>query len=213
MKNLGYELGFPVSTYWDLGINDSTAIWFYQYVRGEHRVIDYYEASGEGLEHYAKMLKEKPYIYADVSCYLPHDGNVRDLGSGRKRVSTLEDWGFVCDVDEVKMKVMDGIHAVRMFLRGNVFFDVNACDVGLDALASYQREFDNKLEVWREKPARNWATHGADAFRLLAVKIGHLSDDVREHRTGRRFIENKGVLKREVEAYNCLEADNSRGRY
>jgi hypothetical protein len=52
-----------VHTAWDLGMDDSTTIWFFQVVGREIRFIDYYEQSGEGLQHYADLLKEKKQQY------------------------------------------------------------------------------------------------------------------------------------------------------
>src|SRR3546814_11366720 len=78
-----WEPALPVHTAWDLGIGDSTAIWFCQRAGRETRLIDYYEASGVGLDHYARALGERPYVYGEH--LLPHDAEVRELGSGKSR--------------------------------------------------------------------------------------------------------------------------------
>ena len=80
-----HAAGHEVYTFWDLGMDDSTSIWFMQAIGRELRFIDYYEAQGEGLAHYAKVLKEKPYVYGDH--YMPHDAEVRELGTGTSRQS------------------------------------------------------------------------------------------------------------------------------
>ena len=98
----------PVHTSWDLGISDSTAIWFFQEVENQRRYIDYYEASGEGLVHYAKVLSESPYVYGEH--LQPHDIMVRELGSGRSRLEMLRELGISCRVAP-RISVQDGIEA------------------------------------------------------------------------------------------------------
>src|SRR3546814_12839972 len=78
-----HEPALPVNTFWDLGFNDTTAIWFHQRVGRENRFIDYVEGAGEGLAHYAQALGARPYN--DGAPYLPHDVEVGELGTGRTR--------------------------------------------------------------------------------------------------------------------------------
>ena len=87
-----HAAGHEVYTFWDLGMDDSTSIWFMQAIGRELRFIDYYEAQGEGLSHYAQVLKEKPYVYGDH--YMPHDADVRELGTGTSRKATAENLGI-----------------------------------------------------------------------------------------------------------------------
>lgn len=165
--NVPYEPGLPVYTAWDLGMHDSTAIWFAQIVQREVRLIDYYENSGMGLDHYAKVLDRKPYTYADH--YLPHDAKVRELSSGRSRVETLESLGikpFVVPVEGIE----EGINAVRLLLP-RCWFDVNKTEKGLEALRQYQREWDDKRRCFIARPRHDWTSHAADAFRYLALAL------------------------------------------
>lgn len=159
------ELG--VETWWDLGIGDSTAIWFTQSIGREIRVIDYYEASGEGLPHYAKKLQEKPYVYSKH--HAPHDIEVRELGSGRSRKETAQSLGLVFQVVP-NLSIEDGIEAARSLL-SRCWFDRERCARGLDALSSYHKAYDEKLKDWKSYPQHDWSSHAADAFRYLAV--GH----------------------------------------
>lgn len=159
-------------TAWDLGIDDSTAIWFYQQVGKEIRLIDYYEASGVGLEHYAKVLREKPYIYGNH--YLPHDAEVKELGTGMSRVETLAGFGIRADVVKIQ-RVEDGINAVRQLLPRCWFHSVN-CKQGLEALRLYRKEWDDKTQTFRLRPLHDWTSHAADAFRYLALSV---RDDVK----------------------------------
>ena len=85
-----YDENLPTETWWDLGLKDSTAIWFVQRHRDFLRVIDYYENSGEGLDFYADVLDSKGYKYDRHIA--PHDIKVRELGAdGQSRLeSALE---------------------------------------------------------------------------------------------------------------------------
>lgn len=156
-----------VTTAWDLGIDDATAIWFVQQVGREVRVIDYYEASGAGLEHYAKVLGEKPYTYARH--LLPHDVEHYELGTGKSRADVLR--GLGVKVTPLPLaKVEDGIQAVRSLLPRCVF-DAAACKQGIEALRQYQREWDDRLQSFKARPRHDWASHAADAFRYLAMGL------------------------------------------
>jgi phage terminase large subunit len=160
-----WEPQLPVSTWWDLGVSDSTAIWFTQAVGKEIRVIDYLESSGEGLQYYKKELDKKPYAYGR-HCG-PHDLEVRELGSGRSRKETAWDLGINFDVVP-NIPIADGINAVRMIIP-RCWFDREKCGRGLDALASYHKEWDDKANCFKDKPAHDWSSHAADAFRYFAV--------------------------------------------
>jgi hypothetical protein len=148
-----------------LRIGDSTTIWFWQAVGGEIRVVDFYEASGFGLEHYAKVLRDRRYRYG--ADYLPHDARVRELGTGRTRVETLTALGrrpaLVPD-----HKVEDGINAARLAFP-RIWFDRERCGEGLEALRQYRADFDERTKAFKDRPRHDWTSHAADAFRYLAM--------------------------------------------
>ena len=162
-----HEPTVPVHTAWDLGIGDATAIWFAQQVGKEVRIIDYYESSGVGLDHYVAHLKSKRYVYGDH--ILPHDVEVKELGTGRSRLEVLNSLGLEARVIPAQ-SVEDGINAARMLLP-RCWFDAAKCAQGLDALREYRAEFDEKNKVLKNRPLHNWASHGADAFRYLALGL------------------------------------------
>lgn len=165
--NVPWVQNRQVFTWWDLGIDDSTAIWFAQSIDGEVHLIDYYEASGVGLEHYAKVLKEKPYVYADRGHLLPHDVEVHDISTGKSRFAFLAGLGIRGRV--VPMRgVEDGINAAR-FILSRCRFDRTKCERGIEALRQYKREWDEKLKAFKQRPRHDWASHAADAFRYGAV--------------------------------------------
>ncbi len=160
-----YDPALPVETWWDLGVGDSTVIWFAQRSGPQVRLIDYYEASGVGLAHYAKVLQDKPYIYGDHVA--PHDIEVRELGSGKSRKETAAGLGVQFKVAP-RLSVDDGIDAVRNMLP-NCWFDIEKCDKGLEALRQYRKAWDEKGNMFRAAPLHDWTSHAADAFRYGAV--------------------------------------------
>lgn len=162
-----YNPGSAVITAWDLGFSDSTAIWFAQVIGQEVHVIDYYASSGVGLDHYARVLREKGYVYGDH--IFPHDVAVSELGTGTTRLETLRRLGLPGRVLKAT-RVDDGINAVRVLLP-RCWFDRGKCEAGLDALRMYQRDWDEKAQDFRSSPRHDWTSHGADAFRYLATGI------------------------------------------
>lgn len=161
-----YEPTQPVVTAWDLGIGDSTAIWFAQLIGREVRLIDYLESSGVGLDWYAKQLQSRPYVYADHM--LPHDADVSELGTGRRRIDVLRQLGLSQARIVKKLSVDDGIQAVRSLLP-RCWMDAAKCERGIDALRQYQREWDDERQAFKPKPLHDWTSHAADALRYLAV--------------------------------------------
>jgi phage terminase large subunit len=168
-----YDPAASVITSWDLGIGDSTAIFFAQYIGQEIHIIDYYEASGVGLDHYAKVLFEKGYHYEQH--ILPHDVRVKELGTGKSRLETLEALGIRNIEIAPKLAIEDGIQQARTML-AKCWFDEDRCGRGIEALRQYRRDFDEKNKAWRSRPLHDWTSHGADAFRYLAVGYRPVSD-------------------------------------
>ncbi len=162
-----WEPKLPVVTAWDLGIGDYTAIWFCQMLRSEVRLIDYYQASGMGLDHFSKLVHEKPYTYQEHLA--PHDIEVRELGTGKSRKEIARDLGIRFRVVP-KLSLEDGINAARMLLP-RCWFDEKACETGIQALREYRKEWSAELEQFRDKPRHDWTSHAADAFRYLAVGL------------------------------------------
>ena len=162
-----YDSHVPVVTYWDLGFNDSTSIWFVQEVGREIHVIDYLEEHGKGLEWYVEQIDAKPYRYSAHK--LPHDAEHHELSTGRTRTEFLRE----CGLDDIEImprskNVAEDIHAVRQILP-KCWFDRVKCEQGIKALAAYERKFDAKLKVYSDKPLHNWASHAADGFRYFAM--------------------------------------------
>jgi phage terminase large subunit len=157
-------------TAWDLGVGDSTAIWVAQVMGKEIRLLDYVENHGQGLEWYVNWIKENNYTQAEH--ILPHDVEVRELGTGKSRREILQSLGLSITVAP-KLSVDDGIQAVRQLLP-NCWFHPRVKQ-GLDCLRNYRRQYDEKRQVYYDKPLHDWSSHGSDAFRYLAVGMNQNS--------------------------------------
>jgi phage terminase large subunit len=166
ITNVPYDRAVGVVTAWDLGVGDSTSIWFAQFVGAEVRLIDYYESSGVGLDHYVALLNSKGYVYE--SHVLPHDVRVRELGSGKSRLETLGALGVRPITIAPQLMVDDGIQSVRSLIP-RCWFDAEKCERGVDAIRQYRRDYDDKGMTWRGRPLHDWTSHCADALRYLAV--------------------------------------------
>ena len=156
-----------VFTAWDLGRSDATAIWFFQIEdRNRVRVIDYYEKNLQPLSHYFELCESKGYSY--VKHWLPHDAAARTLASEVSVEDQFRRWapGKV-DIGP-NLRLMDGLQAARWLLEGRCRFHPR-CSQGLDALQAYRREYDPDARAYSSVPVHDWSSHGADAFRYLAV--------------------------------------------
>lgn len=162
------EREMAVYTAWDLGYRDDTAIWWYQVVRGEIHVLDYYAVSGADIDEIANVVIGKHYRYARH--WLPHDARAKTLASGGK--SIIEQLAVHLGMSSLAivpdLSVQDGIQAVRQVLP-RCWFDADKCHDGLEALRQYQRDYDEDKKAFRERPRHDWTSHPADAFRMLAV--------------------------------------------
>lgn len=166
----------PVDTYWDLGVSDSTTIWFIKKVGERYQVIDCYSNSGEGLNHYLEVLHKRGYNYGVHVA--PHDVDNRTLGShDAKSLKQQAREGYV--INGVKMSinfevvkrttsVNTDIEMVRQILP-LCEFDAVKCDDGIKALENYKKDWNEKAGMWRDKPLHDWSSHYADAFRYFAV--------------------------------------------
>ena len=161
--------GVPVHTAWDIGVGDLNTIWMFQILPSTIRLVGYYENSGEGMPHYVeeleKMAAERGWVYG--SDYMPHDAKVKEWGTGLTRVEQLVSHGRRPVVVPLH-RVDDGINAVRQLL-GICQFDKGPTSQGVSTLKNYRKEWDEDRGVWRNKPRHDWASHGADAFRGLAM--------------------------------------------
>jgi hypothetical protein len=168
VTNVPYDPMLRVDTDWDLGIGDATAIWFSQSTPGgEVRLIDYYEATGEGLAHYRKVLDSKPYTYG--THWAPHDIQVREFTSGHSRLDAARSLGLHFQITPKVEQLEDGIHAARM-LFPRCWFDQTKCRRGIEALQHYKWDFNTRIQEFTPRPVHDWSSHAADAFRGLGFR-------------------------------------------
>jgi hypothetical protein len=153
-------------TAWDLGMGDSTAIWVAQVVGKEIRLLDCVENHGQALDWYVNWLRDNKY--EGFTHILPHDVQVRELGTGKSRKEVLEEAGLSITVAP-RLSVADGIQAVRRLLPRCWFHP--RTKPGLDALRNYRREHDERRQIFYEKPLHDWSSHMSDAFRYLAIGL------------------------------------------
>lgn len=163
---VNYDEALPVNTAWDLGVNDQTEIIFHQVHNGVHRIIDYYHNNKYGLKHYVKILKNKPYIYAEH--YLPHDIEVMSLSTGKTRLETLrrllprERISIVPKTENLA----DDIDEIRMFLP-HCWFDKSKTTRLITAMKEYRKEWDEQHGVWKDHPYHDWTADPEAAMRSL----------------------------------------------
>lgn len=158
----------PVNTFWDLGWNDTTAVWFHQRVGMEHRFIDYMEASGKDLQFFASEIQGRGYSYGKH--YLPHDAENKTLASGGKSVRMILKQllpGHSLEVVPRTDSLVSAINQTRAVIP-SCYFDADRCADGVAGLEAYRREWDEKLGDFKQEPLHDWASNPADAFRQFA---------------------------------------------
>ena len=185
ITDIPHEPSLEVDTAWDLGVDDSMSIWFFQPIGGKYRFIDYYEATGYGLEHYARALQgelpgsehRKAYRYGNH--WMPHDAEVREMSSGeiaQSRKIVAEGLGIKPVMVVPRARNMDIIIQVHIPACRNIiekcYFDQTRCAQGISCLENYRAEYDEEKKILSNHPARDWSIHGADAFRTFAVGYG-----------------------------------------
>lgn len=161
-----YERSEPVNTFWDLGQNDTTAIWFHQRIGPEDRFLRFYEANGKTLDHFVQYMRDTGYLFGPL--YLPHDATHKRLQKGYRNQSIEEmihDLGFtdtiiVPRIDDVTL----GIKQTRAAL-STAYFDAEACKEGLDHLEKYSKEWDERGGCWKDYPKHDKHSNAADALR------------------------------------------------
>lgn len=162
-----YDPSTEVFTAWDLGFGDATAIWFLQFIGRELRWLDYYENSGEQLDHYTQIVKQKPYNYMKMGHFLPHDGGHGNI-RGDSVSKQLFDMGLQNTVLTRETDINPGIELLRQTIAYSVF-DADKCKEGIRCLENYAYEWDDERKVFKSKPAHNWTSHGADSARYAAI--------------------------------------------
>jgi phage terminase large subunit len=167
VRKVPYDGAKLVFAAFDIGRRDATAIWFYQIIQNEIRVLDYFEDNMETATYYASVLKGRDYKYDTL--YLPHDADKGEAATGVTFAEVMRDNGFRVEVLK-PIALEDGINAARM-LFPKCIFDADKCQPGLEALQSYRWDYNIRMGELKNAPVHDWASHGADAFRYLALSV------------------------------------------
>ena len=168
ISNFTYETD-DVSTSWDLGISDSTAIWFWRMGRdGVPEVIDCYSAHGLPISHYVEVIKARGYNY--VRHWLPHDAQARSLATGMSIMEQLRDQGIPVAISP-RLSLQDGIQAARAVLQQPIRIHETNCKKGIESMEMYHREYDEVNKTFKQNPFHDWSSHFADAFRYMALSL------------------------------------------
>ena len=184
VQDVPHDPTFPVGTAWDLGRSDGTAVWFFQVIAGQIRVIDFHISNLKEIDFYADLLRGKPdsgdsekllalkertknYVYS--THWLPHDAIPKRMGMGGK--SILQQFvahkvGRFAKVPQVSKQ--NGIAAARATFP-LCFFDRTNCEEGIEDLKQYHYEWDEEKRVFTQEPVHDWSSHSADAFRYLSL--------------------------------------------
>lgn len=158
----------PVSTVWDLGFSDATAIWFVQRIGFETRLIDYLEVRQTTIADILVQLQEKKYVYDRD--FLPHDAQAKTLASNGKSIEQLLKASGRTVKIVPNLSIVDGINAARTIFP-NCWFDQEKCADGLNALRHYRFSVDVDTGKFSKIPVHDDYSHGADSFRYLAIAI------------------------------------------
>lgn len=177
ITNVPYQPQIPVQTAWDIGFRDQTSIWFYQQLpSGAIHVIDYYENNGEGLIHYVQYINETPYKNNIFVHHLPHDAAATDFSSGLSVVKQAKELGLEVNLldrynsKHSKSKFILEVQRVRNLL-ARCYIDEAKCAVGIKALESYRKKWNETQCCYTSEAVHDWASHGSDAFRYLSQAV------------------------------------------
>ena len=173
ISKVPYDKALKVHTVWDLGVGDATSIGFWQRVGKELRLIDYYESTDKGLDHYIAYLQRKPYIYG--SHFAPHDIQVREFSTGKSRLEIAKGLGINFEI-VANLAVDEGINAVRLMFN-HLWIDENRCQIFLDYLSQYHKEWEEKRGAFRNKPYHDFTSHAADMLRYTALSEHKMTNE------------------------------------
>lgn len=164
---IGKDPLMPVRAFWDIGVRDATAIWIVQFVAREVRVLDYYEAVRQPLASHLEWLRGRGY--GGAICVLPHDGSQADVVTAVRFEDHIRSAGFAVETvpNQGAGAALKRVEAARRLFPA-IWIDEARCSGGLDALGWYHERFDETRNIGLG-PEHDWASHGADAFGLMAV--------------------------------------------
>ena len=173
IMNISIDPAYPVHTAWDLGINDTTCIWFFQKTGFDYRMVDYYEMSEEPLPHYFKILTDRGYNYGQH--YAPHDIAKRSYHDGKDGMEIAQQYGYRLERITRPQRKMDSIGAARLIL-ARCWFDNRNCESGLQRLREYRKAWNDRLGCFADHPLHDINSNGADAFQTFALAANRIDN-------------------------------------
>lgn len=196
-----YDASAGTYTAIDLGIGDSTAIWWFQMVGQEIHFIDHYESSGEELGHYISIIKNKPYNY--TTHFLPHDAKQRELQTGMTRVEFFENNG-IHNIEVLRptnfQLGQDDINMIARPKFSKIWIDRDKCERGLKCLRAYHYEYDEKNKLLKTKPEHDWSSHASSAF-IYAMMAATESSEAQQVKVKFKTYVPKAFRKAEQEYF------------
>lgn len=171
IRRLQRDQSHPVFTFWDLGLNDSMAIIFAQYINGTFYALEYHESSGNGWEYYGQLMQDKGYIYDHH--FMPHDANTRVMGT---QIATAQQLAEQMGIRPVKIvsRTTSIAADIRNYCRpffAQCVFDELGCAALITHLDNYRKKWDRVAGMYVDEPVHDDSSHGCDAFRTAAVAI------------------------------------------
>jgi phage terminase large subunit len=162
---------------WDLGFNDSMAIILVQKVSSEVRIVGYVEGNQRTLADYSAELRALRLDGEPVNwgqAYLPHDGFAKRHQSGKSDAQVLESLKW--EVRKVQnTDVEDGIRRAREVFH-RVYFNKTRTVRLIECLKRYRRHVSQATGE-PGKPVHDEFSHGADAFRYMALCVDEMTND------------------------------------
>lgn len=165
---------FPVDFAADLGFTDSCSWWGWQTTPDGYRIVEFYEADGQPIQHYIDWVKSRPYKVGNV--YLPHDAKAKSLQTGKSIVEQFLKNGIKPNIAP-ELSLQDGIEAARLILN-KCWFHEEPTYEGVNHLRAYMREWDERTQTFKSKPKHDQHSHAADAFRYFALSAKPVSSKV-----------------------------------
>ena len=170
IRRVAFDNSIPVHTAWDIGVNDFTSIIFFQKIRNEYHLIDFYESIGEGVQFYAQVLQEKArkerYYYGNH--YAPHDIKARAFAAEGKSTLQIANSLGLHFQPLPKNNLQAGLAAVRSMLP-RCWFDEERCRFLVKHLENYTKAWNNTNKVWMDTPKHDEHSHGSDSMRYLGL--------------------------------------------
>lgn len=180
-----WEPYHKVHTSWDLGIADPTCIIFFQVIGEIVRIIDYYEQSDRSMDHFARYIQEKEYVYGFH--FPPHDIMARESARGLTKREMYKELGIKF-TEPVQIDIQDGIELVRRTF-SKMWIDEKRCAKLIKSLENYRYEYDDKAKRYKSKPLHDWSSHASDAMRYLCAALPKVRTGTSPEDLDRRYRE------------------------